>query len=123
MLSRRRVAQFGQAWLPMPLKRTPGTQHKVPAIETVEDLRILINQMRDYADAMGRSDPIDVVMSLRMFPDDEPNAVKAERIEELAAIGVTQVTFNGDGRDVEEADDHLRKFAEEVLQKFDRGSP
>ena len=118
MLSRRRVAQFGQAWLPMPLKRVPGSPHKVPAIETVEDLRVLIDQMHQYASDIGRTAPIEVVMSLRMFPDDEPNAVKAEHIAELASIGVTQVTFNGDGRDVSEAEDHLLAFGSEVVNSF-----
>ena len=79
-----------------------------------------VDQMRDHADSIGRSEPIDVVMSLRMFPEDEANAVLAERIEELASIGVTQVTFNGDGRDAAEAEDHLRGFGEEVVNRFSR---
>jgi probable F420-dependent oxidoreductase len=117
-LSRRRVAQFGQAWLPMPLKRVPGSAHKVPAIETVEDLRVLIDEMLEYADRIGRTEPIEIVMSLRMFPDDEPYPVMRERIEQLASVGVTQVTFNGDGRDLEEALDHLRGYGEEVVARF-----
>ncbi len=117
-LSRRRVAEFGQAWLPMPLKRTPGSPHNVPAIETSDDLRVLIDEMLEHADKIGRKDPIEVVMSLRMFPKDEPYPVMVERIEELASVGVTQVTSNGDGRDLDEAMDHLRGYGEEVVAKF-----
>jgi len=119
MLSRRRVAEFGQAWLPMPLRRTPGSPHRVPAVETVEDLKVLIDEMREHADRIGRREPIEIVMSLRMFPDDEPYPIQRERIEQLASVGVTQVTFNGDGRDLDEALDHLHGYGEEVVARFE----
>lgn len=117
-LTRRRVARHGQAWLPMPQKRVSGSVHKTPPVETAQDLRVLIDEMRAYADEIGRTEPIEVVMSLRMFPEDEPLAIKAERIEELASVGVTQVTFNGDGRDLQQAMDHLRGYGEDVVARY-----
>jgi probable F420-dependent oxidoreductase len=56
-LTRRRVVEFGQGWMPMPMRRLPGDYHKTPPLENADDLQELLKEMHDYAEQIGRTDP------------------------------------------------------------------
>lgn len=116
-LSRRRAAEFGQGWLPMPQKRTTG-HHKTPPLETIADLAGLLGELRDYCDQIGRAEPMGVGMSAHIFPPDDPFSVHLEKLQELKALGVTHVTVNGTGRDAQEAEDFVRRYGEEIIRRF-----
>ncbi|RVT91130.1 TIGR03619 family F420-dependent LLM class oxidoreductase [Sphingomonas crocodyli] len=118
-LTRRRVAEFAQGWLPMPLKRSRGTtDHKVPALETVEDLKNLLPEMFEHKEKIGRTDPIDIVISSGLVMPNIPWDEQVGLLKEYQAIGVTGLTVGGMGDTPEDAEDFIRRYGEEVIAKF-----
>jgi len=115
-LTRRRVAEFAQGWLPMPLKRGREADHSTPVLETVDDLRGLLVEMHDHAARIGRTDPIDIVISSGLIPPGTPFDEQCDILREYARLGVTGVTANGLGTSAEEAEDYIVRFGEEVIK-------
>ena len=113
-LTRRRVVERAQGWLPMPQKRIPGSVHRTPPLENLDDLRILIEDVRSKAEAIGRTEPIDIGHSNRDAPSEPKRAV--EWIQEAESIGVTWLIVNGQGETLPEAIDFISSFGEEVIR-------
>ncbi|WP_436777408.1 LLM class F420-dependent oxidoreductase [Yinghuangia sp. YIM S09857] len=115
--TRRRVVRHAQGWMSMPNPRVKGwEEHTSPPLESVQDLRGLLDGLRREAEAAGRSEPIDVAHSLRDAPHDH-----APLVEHLAALrdaGVTWVTVNGTGRTPEEASERIARFGREVIAEL-----
>lgn len=93
----RRVVDLGDGWLPMPAPAKASKSLKTPGIETLDDLRARLDYAREYAESVGRTDPIDVIFmprGLSMFSgaDIDADAV-VEDLAEQAAAGVTGVTI------------------------------
>jgi probable F420-dependent oxidoreductase len=101
--ARRRVATYGDGWCPFPapagLAATAGTT----ALDTIDELAGLIDDLRRRLDEAGR-DPaaVDISFSVRdggtPGQDDFAPEVHHERLAALAALGVTwaQVPLPGD---------------------------
>jgi len=90
--SRRRAVDFGQAWMPTPRARN-HEYHKVPPLENKDDLRELAKWMWDYAAQVGRTEPLDIVVTYHKMIDETASiAGQLEQIEELREIGVTGIT-------------------------------
>jgi len=118
-LTLRRVAEFGQGWLPMPLKRGSPGLHKTPPLETPEDLQLFIDYMRDHADQIGREEPIEIVISSGLLDLTLPAAGIIEQIRSYQAAGATGVTINGVGETPGEAEDFVGTFGRDVISAFD----
>lgn len=112
-LTRRRVVASAQGWLPMPQQRVPGSVHRTPPLEDLDDLRVLIEDLRARADDAGRTEPIDIGHSNRDAPTDAAGA--AEWVEEAESIGVTWLTVNGEGRTMAEALEFIERYGETVI--------
>ncbi len=112
--SLRRVAAGAQGWMSMPVNRTHAAQVQAPPLETVDDLRRFIRRLADYAEEAGRTDPIDVVHSLRDLPDDWAQHLDAVR--DLEDAGVTWVVANGKGSTVAEATAFIHDYGERIIQ-------
>ena len=117
-LTLRRVAEFGQGWLPMPLKRTPNSIHKTPPLETAEDLGVFMDQISEHAAKVGRTAPIDVVISSKMLDLDASPAALIEQLKGFEAMGVTGATINGIGKTPAEAEDFVSSFGENIISAF-----
>ena len=96
-VTRRRVAEYAQGWLPMPQKRNSAT-HKTPPCENLDDLRQLLGELREYADQFGRKDPLEVVVSSAMLDSRASFSGWVEQIKAMEDIGVSGVTVNGTGK-------------------------
>jgi alkanesulfonate monooxygenase SsuD/methylene tetrahydromethanopterin reductase-like flavin-dependent oxidoreductase (luciferase family) len=115
---RDRVARIGQGWAPMvgggaTLSRTARTR----AIESDDDLAVMIDDLRDRLEANGRErDSIDIMASTvdRPKATDEP-ARHAEAIDRLTKMGVTWTILPFDRSRFAPALDAIRRYGEEVI--------
>jgi len=118
-LTLRRVAEFGQGWLPMPLKRSAsGGIHKVPPLENEADLRGYVEMIGDFKAKAGRSEATDVVISSQMIDLKASPAGIVEQIKGYEAAGATGVTINGQGKTADEAVAFIERFGADIVAKF-----
>jgi probable F420-dependent oxidoreductase len=113
--ARRRVAQHGQGWMPIPVTPEASAMLNTPTLDTIDDLASRITDLRERASAEGRSDDIDV---LYILPEQDPFSEASRLVDqlgEMAAAGVTWFAINGQGRDVAEASDLCAWFGVNVI--------
>jgi len=119
-LARRRVARYGQGWMPFFAPATLARTTKTPVLETHEDLARSLDELWTLLDEAGRDRAeIDV-----HFQNDrggspgrdgfEPEAAQ-EGLRALAALGVTWCSVDVPGDDFERALDAVRQFGETVI--------
>ena len=100
-LTRRRVAERAQGWMPMPNPAEFAKARKSPALETDEQLAEMIAYMRDHAESVGRTEPIDIMYM--SFAGGLPTAADfdveehLDHVGRLAELGVTRLAINGAG--------------------------
>ena len=101
-LSRRRVAERAQGWMPMTGGARLSATARTPALGSLGDLAAAIAEMREAADAAGRTGPIDVLHSYQGEGIRTP-AVDADRHREAFAeaekAGVTWIVVSSRTRD------------------------
>ena len=92
----RRAVDFAEGWSPFPLPAALTGETRSSAIESIEDLKSGIAEMRDYAASRGRDSPLDVnfvpfglPMNVRSIPEDD---VLHEQLADLEAAGVTWIS-------------------------------
>lgn len=115
----RRTVDFAQGWSPFPLPAAGAGRTRTAAIESVADLALGIERMREYASRQGRDEPLDVNfvpfglhMNTRRVPEDD---ALHEQFAELEAAGVTWVTLGLPTRSRSEYIELLQRFAETFL--------
>ena len=59
-LSRRRVAEKAQGWMPMPNPASLASRRRSAHLETLDELAEMIAYLRDHAVSVGRTEPIDI---------------------------------------------------------------
>ncbi|UGQ15054.1 LLM class F420-dependent oxidoreductase [Yinghuangia sp. ASG 101] len=97
MLSRRRVAERAQGWMPMIGSSRLSTATRTATIGSVAELAGLITEVRDAAAAAGRTDTIDVQCAYRDQSVHTPTAEPDRHREALAGMekaGVTAVVIS-----------------------------
>jgi probable F420-dependent oxidoreductase len=96
-LSRRRVAERAQGWMPMLGPPELSVTTRTVAISSLRELAGHIREVREAAAAAGRSDPIEVQCSYRDQSINSPT-VDADRhreaLAEMEAAGVTTVVVS-----------------------------
>jgi probable F420-dependent oxidoreductase len=105
-LSLRRVAAFGDGWMPMPNPRGAGGT----PLETSEDLVGLLDYLHEQRAAINRTDPIDVMC---IFPPDAALAADShscDLVRRLGQLGVTWLGVNVPGATVDQAGEFLASF-------------
>jgi probable F420-dependent oxidoreductase len=118
-LTRRRVIEYGQGWIPMPLKRSQiGGMHKTPPLENPADMQHYLDEMHEYADKRGRKTPFDVVISSGMLDLDASSENLIAQIKEYEALGVTGVAVNGRGDTPQEAQRFVDNFGDRIIPAF-----
>jgi probable F420-dependent oxidoreductase len=120
----RRAVELGAGWSPFPNGNAKiAARTRTTSIMTPEDLGAMVRYCTEHAEAIGRTEPLDVVfmpVSMTMFaghPDWTPDIV-VEEVHALAEAGMTAmtVTFEADSR--KELADDLARFGDEVLPRL-----
>ena len=120
-LARRRVAQAADGWTPFPAARERSQTTKTPPLETLEDLAIMIDELREFIDEAGRKqDEIDISFGSskggspgsRHFDPDK----HLEGVKDLAGLGVTWVHTGVPGGSLAQALEALEEYGETVIK-------
>lgn len=118
--ARQRVAEVGDGWNPFPSPAGLARTTKTPALETVDDLGRMLEDLWRQIDAVGRDrDRIDVafVTGEGGDPGDDDFDADAHR-EGLAGLATLGVTWNGvgvPGDSLEHAIETLERYGEQVI--------
>jgi probable F420-dependent oxidoreductase len=110
-LTRRRVAESADGWMPMPSARGAGG---VP-LETLEDLKGLLDYLHAHAAEVGRTTPIDIMCVLPAPAADTADASTLDTVQRLAEVGVTWLAVNGKGETPDEARAFIERFGSGVI--------
>ena len=119
-LSRRRVARYGNGWTPFPAPRSLSKTTKTPALESVEDLTSMLEELWTYLEDEGRDrSEIDVCFGTPEggTPGDprfDPDAHR-EGLDRLAGLGVTWAGTGVPGTSLTRALEALEQYGETVI--------
>jgi len=122
-LTRRRVAEWGQGWMPMPNPKEFAAGRRSPVLETTEQLSEMLVYLHDHATSVGRTEALDVMYmcfdgGAPGTPDWNPQQ-HLEAVHELAEAGVTWLAANATGRTRAEALENIARYGEEIIDSFD----
>lgn len=119
-LSRRRVAEHADGWVPFPAPRQLASTAKTPPLETVEDLGEMLDYLWQHVDEAGR-DRSDIDVSFGTSAGGSPAAddfhadAHLEGLAELARLGVTWSGVGIPGDSLEHAIETLERYGEQVI--------
>ena len=121
-LSRRRVARYGDGWTPFPAPRALSTTTKTPALETVEDLATMLDELWQLVDEEGRDrSDIDVAFGTPegggLGEHFDPDAHMAG-LDGLAKLGVTWAGVSVPGASLAQALEGLGRYGESVIGPY-----
>jgi probable F420-dependent oxidoreductase len=117
-LTRKRVVEYGQGWIPMPLKRSQNGLHKTPPLENPADMKQYLDEMREHADKIGRKAPFDAIISSGMLDMKASASNLVAQIKEYEALGVTGVAINGRGDTPADAQKFVEMLGSDVIPSF-----
>ena len=120
-LSRRRVVEKADGWVPFPAPRGLAATARTVPLETLDDLRALLDDLRRQAESAGR-DPLEIDVSFTTLtggsPGDEgfnPEAHLAA-LDDLANLGVTWCMVGMPSDSVTHALEALHRYGESVIR-------
>jgi probable F420-dependent oxidoreductase len=121
LLSRRRVARYGDGWNPFPAPAVLARTAKTPVLETTDDLARMLDELWRLVDGAGRDRAtIDVAFRAAAGgdPGDEKFDADAHRAEldELAALGMTWNGVGVPGDSLAHALEALERYGEAVIR-------
>ena len=118
-LTRRRVAEWGQGWMPLPNPASVAAARRSPALETIDQLSEMLSYLHEHAAANERTEPIDVMyMCFDGGTPGQPGWNPQQHLEalhELAEVGVTWLAVNTSGASSSEIIDNLACYGEEII--------
>jgi probable F420-dependent oxidoreductase len=120
-LSRRRVARSGNGWNPFPAPRGLAQTTKTPPLETLADLRPMLDELWQYVEEAGR-DPaeIDVAFGSNAGGDPGSDTFNADAqlaaVDELEQLGVTWSGVGVPGDSLDHALETLDRFGASVIR-------
>ena len=119
-LSRRRAATVGDGWVPFPAPRGLASTTRTPPLETLDDLRAMLDYLWRQVDAAGR-DPSEIDVSFMTTTgghpadnDFNPDA-HLEALADLAELGVTWCAAHIPGDSLARALEALARYGESVI--------
>jgi probable F420-dependent oxidoreductase len=121
-LSRRRVARYGNGWSPFPAPRALAQTTKSAPLETVEDLRPMLDELWQFVEEGGR-DRAGIDVSFGSGAGGDPGRetfnpqAQLDAVGELAELGVTWSGVGVPGDSVDHAIETLQRFGEWVVQR------
>jgi probable F420-dependent oxidoreductase len=113
----RRVADVGHGWVSLPHRRNAAVSRHSPHLETLDELRRMMQRLTDLVEAAGRHDPHrDVVHPLGTLGLSTGDATSTvEEIRQLAEVGVTWVSVTDAPPTFDEAARFIEHYAENVI--------
>jgi probable F420-dependent oxidoreductase len=121
-LTRRRVAEQAQGWMPMPNPPAVARTTRTPELGSNADLAAMLTYLREHAAAVGRTEPVDVMfMSSAGGQPGDADFDAGARLDDLAEqadLGVTWNAVNGHEGPRQQAFDALHRFADQVIGKL-----
>ena len=119
-LSRRRVARYGNGWVPFPAPAGLARTAKTPALETLEDLAGMLDYLWEHVDEAGRDrSEIDVSWSNAEggspASDDFGADQHIEGFAALSDLGVTWCSVGVPGDSLDHALETLHRYGETVI--------
>ena len=119
-MSRRRVARYGNGWNPFPAPRVLAQTAKTRPLETLDDLRPMLDELWQFVDEAGRDrTTIDVSFGTGAGGDPGSDAFNADAhlaaVEELALLGITWCGAGVPGDSLAHAVESLQRFGESVI--------
>jgi probable F420-dependent oxidoreductase len=121
-LSRRRVAERAQGWMPMPNPPDVASARRSAVLETLDDLATMISYLTDHAATVGRREPIDIMYM--SFEGGIPGEAgwDADRhladVRAQAGLGVTWQAVNSVGGDPDAVLRMVRDYGDRVIAAF-----
>ena len=121
-LSRRRVAEKAQGWMPLPNPAAVARSTRSPVVESFDDLAALMPYLREHAEKSGRTEPIDIMFMCFDGGAPQDEAFNAdEHIDALhrqAGIGINYSALNASEGSKQEALDAVARYGDEVIARF-----
>ena len=114
LLTRRRVIEHGAGWLPLPNPRAHAHVLRSPALETVDDLAVLLNDLGKRAAEAQRPAPQRIMYFLPDLADADLRS-HVELAHRVRDLGVEWLFVNGQGRTLGEARDWIARYEEVVI--------
>ena len=121
--ARRRVAEHGDGWCPFPAPALLAQTARTASMESQDDLKSGIDDLRRRCEAAGR-DPsaVDVTFTNAVggnpANDDFEADAYLDGIEKLAALGVTWVQAGVPGDSLAHAVETIERFGSQVIDKL-----
>lgn len=121
-LTRRRVAEWGQGWMPMPNPKELAGRRRSAHLETNQDLIEMISYMKNHAEEVGRKEPIDIIYMT--FEGGIPGSKDFElqkhldSIAELADVGVNYLVTAVSGKEVAQVKENVEFMGREIVAVF-----
>ncbi len=118
-LSRRRVVEAAQGWMPMPNPRSVAKSRRSAPLETLEDLAEMITGLKEHAARIDRLDPVEVMYMTAQGaapgltgwnPDEHLDSVAAH-----AELGVTWLALSANGQTVAEVLENIEIYGNAVI--------
>ncbi|NUU21567.1 MAG: LLM class F420-dependent oxidoreductase [Streptomycetaceae bacterium] len=117
-LTRRRVAERALGWMPMSGGAELSATARTPSLGSVADLGVAVTELREAAEAAGRTEPIDIVYSYQgdgiHRPTVEPDRHR-KVFAELEQVGVTWVVVSSGTHTRESTLEFLAAFGDTYL--------
>ncbi len=118
--ARQRAATVGDAWNPFPAPRSMAVTTKTVALETIEDLMPLLDDLWQRVDEAGR-DRADLDVSFANLACGNPGTTEfdadeaARGVAELSDLGVTWTSTSVPSESVDQAIEALELYGEQVI--------
>jgi probable F420-dependent oxidoreductase len=117
----RRAVELGQGWIPFPTPARLASHLRTAALESEEDLAARLSYLREHAEKVGRSAPLDVCFVPFGLDTSSSGGVDPdeflETVARLEALGVTWASIGLPARSRAEWCDRVGRFGERILRR------
>jgi len=118
----RRAVELADGWMPIFNPAQHASRRRTPAIESADDVRARLAYAREVAAEVGRTAPLEVVITARHLTSFGTSAWERDRflddVGTLHAAGVTYLAINVPARSRAEHLDRIARFGEDVLPRL-----
>jgi hypothetical protein len=115
------VARYANGWCPFPAPRVLATTAKTPPLESVADLRPMLDELWGFMEEAGR-DPADIDVSFGTGAGGDPGRedfdaeAQLAAVQELEQLGVNWSGTGVPGDSLAHALEALQRFGETVIR-------
>jgi probable F420-dependent oxidoreductase len=114
-VTRRRVAQWADGWLPIQTRGRQVARRSTAALETTEELAGMITKIRTERELAGNQGRFDVMYSVDDLDPLRDTKGYLERVSQLERVGVTWLNYVPPGPDLDEAATQILRFGRAII--------